>query len=286
MYGCTLVQERDIIKRLQGATKEVVYPLLMPGIFAELERARHADLVDKMAMKLETKIRGFQFSPDELKGPVDFEEKNKRNEEKRTDWLDAVYLKNSLLTWKSQLLKLINHTHELEEKHYGEQMMNMAGRIDSDKRCQISKLREQAPPERTKHADFDSVNRVTHMEEELPSEYEMTPPGRVDSDMTRVNDGIPTDRISEKDYASDDECSQISTDSNIQSYERTQVGRASEHARQAKQSGKKIRDRLLSIQDEYDDWVRDCSMRVEGMAMATQWVSRSAIRFPIPIEDL
>lgn len=35
----------------------------------------------------------------------------------------------------------------------------------------------------------------------------------------------------------------------------------------------KIRNRLGDIINEYDDKIRDCTMRVDGMAMATQWVS-------------
>jgi hypothetical protein len=34
----------------------------------------------------------------------------------------------------------------------------------------------------------------------------------------------------------------------------------------------KIESRLMSIRDEYDDNIRDCTMRVDGMAMSTQWV--------------
>lgn len=34
----------------------------------------------------------------------------------------------------------------------------------------------------------------------------------------------------------------------------------------------KIRNRLGDIINEYDDKIRDCTMRVDGMAMATQWV--------------
>lgn len=37
--------------------------------------------------------------------------------------------------------------------------------------------------------------------------------------------------------------------------------------------GFKIKDRVQAIVDEYDEKIRDCTMRVDGMAMATQWVS-------------
>jgi hypothetical protein len=36
--------------------------------------------------------------------------------------------------------------------------------------------------------------------------------------------------------------------------------------------GEKIQNRLAAIRDEYDEKIRDCTMRVDGMAMATQWV--------------
>ncbi|CAI6287394.1 unnamed protein product [Periconia digitata] len=35
--------------------------------------------------------------------------------------------------------------------------------------------------------------------------------------------------------------------------------------------GEKIRNRLLAIQEEYEEKIRDCSMRLDGMEMATQW---------------
>lgn len=39
-----------------------------------------------------------------------------------------------------------------------------------------------------------------------------------------------------------------------------------------KEVSKKIQTRLTTICDDYDDKIRDCTMRVDGMAMATQWV--------------
>jgi hypothetical protein len=33
----------------------------------------------------------------------------------------------------------------------------------------------------------------------------------------------------------------------------------------------KIKQRLISLRDDYDDRIQDCTMRVEGMAMSTQW---------------
>ncbi|ORY00553.1 hypothetical protein BCR34DRAFT_546839 [Clohesyomyces aquaticus] len=62
----------------------------------------------------------------------------------------------------------------------------------------------------------------------------------------------------------------------------TQIGKMCEHADELKKkvfnmyeaggpSQKKIKARLAAIRDEYDEKIRDCTMRVDGMAMATQW---------------
>jgi hypothetical protein len=36
--------------------------------------------------------------------------------------------------------------------------------------------------------------------------------------------------------------------------------------------GQRIGARLGAIREDYDEKIRDCDMRVDGMAMATQWV--------------
>lgn len=45
---------------------------------------------------------------------------------------------------------------------------------------------------------------------------------------------------------------------------------------QMRRAGRKIKDRFEAIIDEYEEKIRDCTMRVEGMAMATQWVTSFA----------
>ena len=44
-----------------------------------------------------------------------------------------------------------------------------------------------------------------------------------------------------------------------------------------KKAGTRMKDRLLDLMDEYDEEIRDCLVRVEGMEMATQWVSGSKV---------
>ena len=39
------------------------------------------------------------------------------------------------------------------------------------------------------------------------------------------------------------------------------------------QAGMRMRDRLIAMIEEYDDKIRDFTMRIDNMAMVTQWVS-------------
>lgn len=214
IFGSTLAIEKEIVKRLELDTRAIKHPLLIVGLIVEFERARHAKLVNKMSIVLENQILEFQVTTEELKGRVAMEEKYKRNETKRTAWLDTVYLKNGLLTWKTQLSKLVQHINDLENHIF------LHGRLRTDSGMAL-----------TMERDHDLWT-----------------------------------------YKSDDESNFGDNRQPIHFSNRKAQGK---HDRSVLNSGKKIRGRLSAIQDEYDDWVRDCSMRVEGMAMATQWVSIS-----------
>ncbi|KAK7949515.1 hypothetical protein PG988_016154 [Apiospora saccharicola] len=45
----------------------------------------------------------------------------------------------------------------------------------------------------------------------------------------------------------------------------------SEEATTSSKTGQKMVDRIKAIEEEYDQRIRDCRMRLEGMSMATQW---------------
>ncbi len=49
-----------------------------------------------------------------------------------------------------------------------------------------------------------------------------------------------------------------------------------DHQSILQQAGMRMKDRLVSIIGEYDDKIRACTMGVDGMAMATQWVNLPA----------
>jgi hypothetical protein len=52
-----------------------------------------------------------------------------------------------------------------------------------------------------------------------------------------------------------------------------------EHNIEMRRVGAKIKHRLVAILDNYDEKIRDCTMRMDGMTMATQWVHLSFTQF-------
>lgn len=169
LYGCTNRIEKSMIDMLSKVTTDVCHPMVVPGIFAELELARHIGLVDAGISDVETKIFELNTDPAATRtiGQAAIERKN---EAKRTSWLDLAYLRNAIITWNYQLTKM---------------------------------SLEAARPNRT-------------------------------------NSSISADVVS------------------------------SDHI---VRTGNKIAGRLVAIHEEYEEKIRDCTMRLDGMAMATQWVT-------------
>ncbi|KAN0102708.1 hypothetical protein V8E51_011021 [Hyaloscypha variabilis] len=187
LFGCPLPVEEEILRRLSFATAEASHPLLMPGIFAELERNRQVPIVETTIDEIETRIFELDFQSSDIEGMPDSETK-KRNQAKRSAWLDTTYLRNGLVSWNTQLAKIHQHADELKETIF---------------KARIDETREK-----------------------------------------RVQDTERAFMVQQEPEASNERLRRV---------------------------GDKISGRIQGIIDEYDDKIRDCTMRVEGMAMATQW---------------
>ena len=188
LFGCPFSIEQQIVNRLSYATTDVAHPLLIPGIFAELERTRQVHIIESAIDEVETRILTVDSSPEE-RDAMSTSMKEADNRAKRAQWLDTTYLRNQLLNWNTQLKKLAIHTDELSEKVFRRH------ELDDPRSC------DQEEVNKTKHGGFSGASK--------------------------------------------------------------------EHLQRV---GVKIRDRVQEIIDEYDAKIRDCTMRVDGMAMATQWV--------------
>jgi hypothetical protein len=245
LFGCPLSVEEEIIKRLSYATAEAAHPLLMPGIFAEIERSRHVHVVEATIDELETKIFELDFQSD--RGSLPPSEAEKRNQEKRSAWLDTTYLRNTLVSWNIQLAKMANHTDELQSTVFKpNKSKNTAININ---RC-----------------EGDSSNV-------LASEFRSS--GAILSDQSEPSDASYKEGLNEERPAfhgdhhtgvkEGQKAFSNSKDLTIQRDPDTDND-------QMRRIGNKIKVRIQAIIDEYDDKIRDCTMRIDGMAMATQWV--------------
>jgi hypothetical protein len=210
--------------------------MILPGIFAELELLRHVGLVEASIVDIETKIFKLDFEASGIEA-MDRKTMNKRNIGKREAWLDASYLRNSLVTWNVQIAKMARHAEEFS-------------------------LRLNSPPCRPEI----TANRPKTKESKQifnESQYET---GHMSTDSSQTLAAVDESDKEEWVMAEEDIKKPTHTDSMISKpttsairNDRTDVAG-------------KIKDRLDTIHDEYKEKIRDCSMRIDGMAMATQWV--------------
>lgn len=255
LYGTTINLERDIVRRLDRSGNEVTHPLLLPGIFIELERARHADVVKKTIVMLEEKTMQFQVNINELKGRINNEEKEKRNESKRDAWLDTIYLKNGLLTWKTQIKNMAKRVQELNSRLSLTDFCHKSGRLDSGSTF------------------CDERDPANAWSESKTRQYDrLVTAGGTAKASSNAKPVMATELSSEPEIIeSPSHPNSAAWNSGIVSFDTIDLTKCG-HEQAMGVVGKRIEGRLLSIQDEYEDWVRDCSTRAEGMAMATQWV--------------
>ncbi|KAI1456405.1 hypothetical protein F4805DRAFT_458829 [Annulohypoxylon moriforme] len=203
LFGCSVNIENEIITRISSAGEAASYPLLLPGIFAEIERNRHIKIVEDYVDDIEQKIFELDYLPS-IEQRIDSTETERRNRDKRSQWLDTTYLRNGLITWSEQLHKMTKHTEELK---------NTLFRPSKDE-CS--------------YADIDVAS---YGERDPEPFYEKEP------------------------YDSKSDC----------------VGKIEIRKGEMRKIGAKVNDRLRAIIEEYEDKIRECTMRIDGMAMATQW---------------
>ena len=252
LFGCPLSAEKEVLRRLTFAKADAAHPLLMPGIIAEIERARQVQIVETTIDELEARIFQLDFQSSDME---DFSESEAetQNQQKRSAWLNTTYLRNSLISWNTQLAKLRQHTDELN--------------VEVFKSASVRSVPRRANIE----VENDWVN--TTMEEHKLNEMQS---------MNRfgVFDGPPDETMEHDSFEIDVERPDFKArDGNAVSQHRERhqrpIGRKDqEESKELLQRvGQKIKDRVQTIIDEYDEKIRDCTMRVDGMAMATQWAS-------------
>ncbi|KAK2001140.1 hypothetical protein LX36DRAFT_747129 [Colletotrichum falcatum] len=126
MYGCAARTIRFVPAILSKFQDQALHPLIMPMIFAELERKRLFDMLDRKQtlleqriLDLENKLRGENQRGilEEAKNAGSAENAEitaqSRDCESTKLWIDVSSLKNGLESLKAQLVKMTEHSDEL-----------------------------------------------------------------------------------------------------------------------------------------------------------------------------
>ncbi|KAI1655239.1 hypothetical protein F4813DRAFT_368192 [Daldinia decipiens] len=222
LFGCPVSIENEVIARLNYPGVEASYPLLLPGIFAELERNRHLNIIEDYINNIEEKIFELDYQL-----PVEQQIRcpsiKGQSKDKRSQWLDTAYLKNSLVTWNTQLFKMAGHIGELRNTLFGPHERKYS-RIGND--------------------DIPCVG--------------------CDSKMNMLTEPICHPLC---------ETSCIGPVSGYYQYRTIPQNWKSVELRNHRMRifGARINSRLQAMMEEYEDKIRECAMRLDGMAMATQW---------------
>lgn len=249
-FGPSETQQRNIISRLRKAGPDAAHPMLLPGILAELERGRVMEASDELINGIEeqlTRIGQETVSSWQLSSQT----KAERNRQKTEAWLNATFSKNILVANVALLSSMRQH---LDEFQYT---------VDP-----APAPRQQAPghyvPNYPVNRDWQpgrsqSPSSIADMFVSYENQIDSS------SGFSRQNTLIAEPKtISEQQAKGKDDFQEAPMEAKDQDI--------------LAQAAMRMKDRITSIIAEYDDKIRHCTMEVDGMAMATQWVSSSFSR--------
>lgn len=109
VFGCDPQSRESIAARIENSESASYHPMLIIGIVAEIERDRHMHLVERQVESLLKRVYA-------LSNEAEISENSQlRAEHYPIDsWVRVSQLRKGLLTWKEQLLKMIDHIAEFE----------------------------------------------------------------------------------------------------------------------------------------------------------------------------
>jgi len=231
------------MSRLRKAGADTAHPMLLPGILAELERIRQMAAVDDMINELEAQISRLD-NETVSSWRQSSQTKAERNRQKTKAWLDTTYSRNLLLANAALLFTMRGHLDEFPT------LVNppVMGRYQQ-LRLQDHGFLGQPP--------FRIVRPGTpHSRGSIPS-----------------SSWAPYNHIPhESEYWS-------TTSETLASESDSIVDTDAKYHDALQTASMRMKDRLSALIGEYDDKIRSCTMEVDGMAMATQWVCYLAFFF-------
>ncbi|UZP45169.1 hypothetical protein NXS19_012981 [Fusarium pseudograminearum] len=235
VFGCTLSIEDEIMSRLTRVTYEISHPLLIPSIIVELERKRQLPIVEDMIDQVETKILELDKDPESLQD-VPRDEKIALKEAKRSAWLDMLYLRNQLLSWRRCMETLHKQTKSLDRKMFGRPYAQFPYKYEGT--------------EELDERDYSSSDSDSELE-----------------DYCNVRPSANNHCYKNVEHQG----SRQLVRTEIEPYYPDSHKPPWTSSFYMRRTGKKIKGRLEQIMREYSDKIQQCTSGIEGMVMSTQW---------------
>lgn len=114
VYGCSDTDSDQFLTRLAQAGPAFQHPMLLPGLFAEIQRIKHVKIVRRNVERL------YEYVIDLSNNTLP---KGHDKEDSASDgvklWRQVSHDKLVLETWATQLKKMVAHVDELNEMAYG-----------------------------------------------------------------------------------------------------------------------------------------------------------------------
>jgi len=233
LLGPSRAQERSILARLRKAGADTAHPMLLPGIVAELERLRQMNAVDEAIEEMEVELS--QLDAETVAAwQQSIQTKAQRNRKKAKALLDTIYSKNVLLANAALLSSMSRHLWELP------------GLINPAATRKYRYLRRSDPDS----PDFGIMR-----------------PGTPHSSGSTVYN-FAAQNQSSTNYKNITGLETLTWEPDSMLHDRE-----AEYQDTLRQASQRMKDRISTMIREYDDKIRMCTMEIDGMRMATQWVS-------------
>jgi len=123
IFGCNDEHKRRITKDLETSDCPVFHPLVLPTLFAEIERDRQFDIVEKIRRALITRVinvaKNNTISSDAENEQTSSSKQDPNKADSMLLWMNLSHLKNGLESFRQQLAEMILHNDELAQSNFG-----------------------------------------------------------------------------------------------------------------------------------------------------------------------
>lgn len=123
-YGCDSATEREVEGRLRISEETLYHPLILPGIFAEVERRRHFELVQRSLNQQVQFVSNLLNNANSGGGELTAQDSVDL-------WLRTRHIHNGLQNWVQQLRRMIAHANELSTTLFREEPVGFNGGVET-----------------------------------------------------------------------------------------------------------------------------------------------------------